>query len=119
MTEHVVSETLRLYPSGWIGSRVATSATEFGGQPIPEGRMVLYSPYLTHRSPDLWADPLAFRPERFSEPVPAWGYIPFSAGERTCLGAALATVDDAGGRRRLRRVHPAPGQPATADRAAR
>jgi cytochrome P450 len=53
--------------------------------------MVLYSPYLTHRSPELWTDPLAFRPERFSGPVPAWGYIPFSAGERTCLGAALAT----------------------------
>ena len=91
MTDRVVSETLRLYPSGWIGSRVATTATEFAGQIIPSGRMVLYSPYLTHRSPDLWADPLAFRPERFTEPVPAWGYIPFSAGERTCLGAALAT----------------------------
>lgn len=91
MIEHVVSETLRLYPSGWIGSRVATSAVEFNGQPIPEGRMVLYSPYLTHRSADLWTEPLAFRPERFDGPVPAWGYIPFSAGERTCLGAALAT----------------------------
>jgi cytochrome P450 len=91
MTDRVVSETLRLYPSGWIGSRVSASATEFAGLVIPAGRLVLYSPYLTHRNPDLWADPLAFRPERFDGPVPAWGYIPFSAGERTCLGAALAT----------------------------
>ncbi len=53
---------------------------------------MLYSPYLTHRSPDLWPDPLAFRPERFGEPLPAWGYIPFAAGERTCLGGPLATV---------------------------
>lgn len=91
MTNNVVSETLRLYPSGWIGSRVSTTDTEFAGHAIPAGLMVLYSPYLTHRSPDLWADPLAFRPERFDDPVPAWGYIPFSAGARTCLGAALAT----------------------------
>ncbi|MEP6559645.1 MAG: cytochrome P450 [Nakamurella sp.] len=91
-TAMVVDEALRLYPSGWIGSRVATVDTSFAGQLIPAGRMVLYSPYLTHRSPDLWSDPLTFRPERFSEPLPAWGYIPFAAGERTCLGSALATV---------------------------
>lgn len=91
MTDQVVSETLRLYPSGWIGSRVTKEATEFAGHVLPAGLMVLYSPYLTHRSADLWTDPLAFKPERFGDPVPAWGYIPFSAGERTCLGAALAT----------------------------
>ncbi len=91
MTGQVIDETLRLYPAGWIGSRVAVGACEFGGHPIPAGRLVLYSPYLTHRSPALWKDPLQFRPERFAEPLPAWGFIPFSAGERTCLGAALAT----------------------------
>ncbi|MGS0687326.1 cytochrome P450 [Nakamurella sp. GG22] len=88
----VVHEALRLYPSGWIGSRVATEDTEFDGYPIPAGRLVLYSPYLTHRSADLWPDPLTFRPERFGEPLPAWGYIPFAAGERTCLGGPLATA---------------------------
>jgi cytochrome P450 len=90
--EHIVDETLRLYPSGWIGSRVSTADTEFAGYPIPAGRLVLYSPYLTHRSAELWPDPTVFRPERFTEPLPAWGYIPFSAGERTCLGAGLATL---------------------------
>lgn len=91
-TGNVVDETLRMYPSGWIGSRVSTADTEFDGIPIPAGRLVLYSPYLTHRIADLWPEPLAFRPERFEEPRPAWGYIPFSAGERTCLGAGLATL---------------------------
>ena len=91
-TANVVSETLRLYPSGWIGSRVSSTATEFGGYLIPPGRLVIYSPYLTHRSPELWPDPLRFRPERFDDPLPAWGYLPFSAGARTCLGAALATL---------------------------
>ncbi len=88
----VVHEALRLYPSGWIGSRVAAEDCEFQGHPIPAGRLVLYSPYLTHRSPDLWPDPTTFRPERFGDPLPAWGYIPFAAGERTCLGGPLATA---------------------------
>lgn len=92
ITDGVVQETLRLYPAGWIGSRVSTRATDFDGTPIPAGKMVLYSPYLTHRDPRLWTDPLTFRPERFREPLPAWGYLPFAAGERTCLGAALATL---------------------------
>ncbi len=88
----VVHEALRLYPSGWIGSRVAAENCDFAGYRIPSGRLVLYSPYLTHRSPDLWPDPLSFRPERFADPLPAWGYIPFAAGERTCLGGPLATA---------------------------
>lgn len=91
-TAAVVKEALRLYPSGWIGSRVAATDTEVDGLLVPAGRMVLYSPYLTHRDPDLWPDPDAFRPERFDGPQPAWGYLPFAAGERTCLGAGLATL---------------------------
>lgn len=54
--------------------------------------MVLYSPYLTHHDTALWADALRFRPERFAEPLPAWGFIPFAAGERTCLGMHLARL---------------------------
>ena len=88
----VVSETLRMYPAGWIGSRVAAADTEFDGRAIPAGRLVLYSPYLTHRDPELWPNPEVFDPGRFDNPLPAWSYIPFSAGERTCLGAALATL---------------------------
>jgi cytochrome P450 len=85
-----LDETLRLYPAGWLGSRVAHRDTSAAGVDIPAGRMVLYSPFLTHRDPLLWADPAAFRPDRFAEGRPAWGFIPFSAGRRTCLGAHLA-----------------------------
>ncbi len=91
-TANLVSETLRLYPAGWIGSRVSAQETQFEGHRIPAGQLILYSPYLTHRNPDVWDEPLSFLPERFDRPLPAWGYIPYSAGERTCLGAALATL---------------------------
>ncbi len=88
----VIDETLRLYPAGWLGSRIAHRNTHAEGVDIPAGTMVLYSPYLTHRDPQLWLDPAIFRPDRFAEGRPAWGYIPFSAGRRTCLGAHLARI---------------------------
>jgi cytochrome P450 len=87
-----VEEALRLYPAGWVGTRVTSRPIDFDGVHIPSATLVMYSPFLTHRNPALWTDPLAFRPSRFTEPLPAWGFIPFAAGERTCLGAQLARL---------------------------
>ncbi|BCJ39257.1 cytochrome P450 [Actinocatenispora thailandica] len=88
----LIDEVLRLYPAGWIGSRVAARDTGCAGVPVPAGTMVLYSPYLTHRDPSLWPDPTAFRPDRFADGRPSWSYLPFAAGPRTCLGAHLARL---------------------------
>jgi cytochrome P450 len=88
----VINEVLRLYPAGWVGSRRCTADVEFGGHTIRRGTLVLYSPYLTHRDPGLWADPLSFRPERFAGGAAAWSFIPFAAGERTCLGRSFAQL---------------------------
>jgi cytochrome P450 len=88
----VIDEVLRLYPAGWIGSRRCTADTEFDGIRIRRGTLVLYSPYLTHRDPQLWTDPLSFRPERFPGAIPPWGFIPFAAGERTCLRRSYARL---------------------------
>ncbi len=88
----VIDEVLRLYPAGWIGSRRCAADTEFAGFSIRRGTLVLYSPYLTHRDPQLWPDPLRFAPGRFGQAIPAWGFIPFAAGERTCLGRSFARL---------------------------
>ncbi len=88
----VIDEALRLYPAGWVGTRRCAEDTEFEGITIRRGTLVMYSPYLTHRDPVLWPDPLTFAPERFARAIPAWGFIPFSAGERTCLGKPLARL---------------------------
>ena len=88
----VLDEIQRLYPAGWLGSRVTSRDTSVAGVDLPARTMVLYSPYLTHRDPQLWVEPGRFRPERFHDGLPAWGFIPFSAGPRTCLGAHLARL---------------------------
>lgn len=56
--------------------------------------MVMYTPYITHRLPEVWGDPLTYRPERWAdgEPVP-FSFVPFGGGYRKCIGFALATLE--------------------------
>jgi len=42
-----IDEILRLYPAGWLGSRVAAQDCAPAGIPVPAGTLVLYSP-LSH-----------------------------------------------------------------------
>ena len=45
-------------------------------------------------APDLYPDPLAFRPERFLERPPGtYTWIPFGGGVRRCLGASFAQFE--------------------------
>jgi cytochrome P450 len=87
-----IDEMLRLYPAGWLGSRVSSRDTSAAGVELPAGTLVLYSPYLTHRDPSLWPDPQRIRPDRFESGRPRWSYLPFAAGPRSCLGAHLARL---------------------------
>jgi cytochrome P450 len=87
-----IDEILRRYPAGWLGSRVAAHDCTAAGVPVPAGTLVLYSPYLTHTDPSLWDDPHLIQPERFTSGRPAWSYLPFAAGPRTCLGTHLARL---------------------------
>lgn len=86
----VLKEVLRLWPPGWMGSRRLARDVDWQGVPLPRGAVALYSPYLTGRDAALWPEPLEFRPGRWATPPPAWAYLPFGGGERTCLGLHLA-----------------------------
>ncbi|GHG10806.1 cytochrome P450 [Deinococcus piscis] len=71
----VIKEVLRLYPPGWMGSRRLRRDLAWRGRTLPAGTLALYSTYLTHRDPALWADPNTFRPERWAHKPPAWAYL--------------------------------------------
>lgn len=90
----VFTETLRLYPPGWIFSRVTTEDAELAGRRLPEGSTVMFSPYLLHRDPANFPDPDRFDPDRWlpARPAqaPAGAMIPFGGGNRKCIGDSYA-----------------------------
>ena len=88
----IIKETLRLYPPGFVNSRISHKPFTFGGLEFPRNTFVMVSVYLTQRHPDLWSRPAAFDPERFRQRIPAWGYLPFGGGERLCLGMHFANM---------------------------
>jgi len=90
----IVKESLRLFtPAPWNG-RVLGQETELLGHRLPAGAEVLVSIYETHRDAEVFAAPLRFIPERWETIQPsAYEYTPFSAGPRTCIGAAFATME--------------------------
>ncbi len=96
-TRQVVEETLRLYPSAYIISRKVEEDDVIGGYRIPGGTLVDVSPYVTHRHPEFWDEPEAFRPERFSPEQtarrPRFAYFPFLGGPRQCIGNAFALME--------------------------
>ncbi|HET7544194.1 MAG TPA: cytochrome P450 [Polyangiaceae bacterium] len=91
LLDRVVKESLRLCPPAALNHRIAARDSELGEYRIPAGTEILSSIYHTHRMPELYPDPLRFRPERWHDADPGpYGYNPFSAGPRMCIGATFA-----------------------------
>ena len=90
--DRVIKESMRLLtPLPMLFFRVPASEVTLGRCTLPKHANVVVSPYVTHRDPELYPEPLRFRPERWAELEPTvYEYLPFGAGPRLCLGAAFA-----------------------------
>ncbi len=90
----VVQESLRLRPVFPFTVRLAKQPLEFDGLTIPPGTLVVPFIALVHRRPDIYPNPLAFKPERFLGTRPgSYSWIPFGGGMRRCIGAAMAQLE--------------------------
>lgn len=96
-TRQVFAESMRLYPPAWAVSRRSIEPVTIGGYPVPEGTGALASQWVLHRDPRFFDDPLAFRPERWTEDfearLPKLAYFPFGAGPRICIGMGFAWME--------------------------
>jgi cytochrome P450 len=95
-TRMVLAETLRLYPPAWAIARRALADYELGGYRIPARSIVFVSQAVIHRDPRHFPDPDRFDPERWREDdgdPRRYGYLPFGAGPRLCIGERFAWME--------------------------
>lgn len=95
LTSRVFHEALRLYPPIWTIPRQAIERDELdGGIAVERGTIVLVSPFVVHRHPEIWPDPERFDPDRFLpeavEQRSRLAFLPFGLGPRTCVGGSFA-----------------------------
>ncbi|WP_312018461.1 cytochrome P450 [Streptomyces sp. I05A-00742] len=97
LTDRVLTETLRLWPPGWIFTRTCTADTHLGRYAVPAGTSIVCSPYPLHRQADLYPDPDRFDPDRWAPDHPCpprrAAFIPFGGGARKCIGDRFSTTE--------------------------
>lgn len=88
----------RLYPSVPLFGRKTQEEVEINGKTIPKNCNVIIGAYFMGRDPKIWQDPKKFIPERFdvvksADKFNPYSYIPFSAGQRNCIGQKFALLE--------------------------
>ncbi len=93
--EAVCNETLRLYPIALISQpRITIDEYQLGEYLLPPQTVVIPSIYLAHRNPEVYPQPLEFRPERFLErKFSPYEFFPFGGGHRGCIGMAFSLFE--------------------------
>jgi cytochrome P450 len=92
--DHVINESLRMFPPGTWMLRTTTAPSELGPFEVPKGAHVVYSPAVTHRRPDIYPEPDRFLPERWETTNPSpYEFLPFGNGPRRCIGATYAMME--------------------------
>lgn len=100
----IVKETLRMHPPGPLLSwaRLAIHDTHVGHHLVPAGTTAMVNMWSITHDPEVWSDPLEFKPERFMQEEEGFNIMgsdlrlaPFGSGRRVCPGKAmgLATVE--------------------------
>ncbi|XP_050148785.1 cytochrome P450 78A7 [Malus sylvestris] len=100
----VVTETLRLHPPGPLLSwaRLSTSDVQLSnGMVVPTNTTAMVNMWAITHDPNIWEDPLVFKPERFLKSEGGTDMdvrggdlrlAPFGAGRRACPGKTLGLV---------------------------
>jgi cytochrome P450 len=98
-TNHIITESMRLYPPAWGTARTAIEDHEIAGYAVPKGSGVSFAQWTVHRDPRWYEAPGEFRPERWDgdllKRIPRFAYFPFGGGPRQCIGNSFALMEAA------------------------
>lgn len=89
-----VIEVERLRPPVPYNDLIPAHDFEYQGFRVPKSALILHASALTHFLPELYADPLDFKPQRFLDGAgcPAKAHATYGGGAHYCLGQPLARV---------------------------
>ena len=89
-----IEETARMRPAAPIQMRLVEEDLELNGYDIPAGWLVMVNGPVTHNDPDIWEDPEAFDPFRYSpdrnEGKNTFNTVNFGGGMHKCTGMNFA-----------------------------
>ncbi len=93
--ECAVRENERLHPPLILLIRKVLQPMEYSGYTVPAGALAMVSPAVSHRLPEVFADPERFAPERFAPPASEdkqhhYALIGFGGGKHRCMGKHFA-----------------------------
>jgi cytochrome P450 len=98
-TNHIITESMRLYPPAWGTARTAIEDHEIAGYAVPKGSGVSFAQWTVHRDARWYDAPDEFRPERWEGDLlkrnPKFAYFPFGGGPRQCIGNTFALMETA------------------------
>jgi cytochrome P450 len=98
-TNHIITESMRLYPPAWGTARTAIEDHEIAGYSVPKNSGVSFAQWTVHRDARWYAAPDEFRPERWEgdllKRLPRFAYFPFGGGPRQCIGNSFALMEAA------------------------
>ena len=98
--ECCIDETLRKYPAVHflLRSAVKDYKVENTECTVPKGTQIIIPLMGLHRDPEIFENPLEFKPERFLNSNVGGGkspgsfYLPFGAGPRTCIASRMGKL---------------------------
>ena len=95
----VIQEAMRLFPPAPGIARISKAPIDIAGVQIPAGTRIHIPVFALHRNVGLWDNPNAFDPSRFApdqvKTRSRYGFLPFGAGPRVCIGAGFAMIEAA------------------------
>ncbi len=89
----VLKESMRVLSASAYSQRITSEPVRLGPLDLAKGTIVIFSPLISHRLPEVFDRPERFLPQRWETLTPApYSYIPFASGPRLCIGSALAMM---------------------------